>query len=383
MNAGRPERVVVAMSGGVDSSVAAALLKESGCEVIGLFMRLGRWGADHEPSARSCCSTADAGDARRVADRLKIRFYTLNFQRDFDRIVDYFCDEYAHGRTPNPCIVCNRDLKFGRLAEFADQLGADRIATGHYAWVEGEGPDVRLRRGVDPHKDQSYVLFDIQRSRLGRVRFPLGGLKKAEVRAIAARLDLPVKDKAESQEICFVPGEHYGEIIRAHHKQPPVPGKMVLTDGTEVGEHPGIEFFTIGQRRGLGAALGWPAYVVRIDAAARTVVLGRQADLLTSELTAGRVNWLIEPSGETFHALVQIRSTHRAAPAEVVRLDEKRVWVVFDQPQRSIAPGQAAVFYDDDVVLGGGWIEGPETCTGRAPHLGPTAGEQHRPFTPT
>ena len=353
-------RVVVAMSGGVDSSVSAHLLKEAGHEVVGLFMRLGRGGAGQEPSYRSCCSTADAADARRVAERLGIRFYTLNFQPDFNRIVDYFCEEYARGRTPNPCIVCNRDLKFGRLAEFADQLDADYIATGHYARVERTDAGVRLRRGVDPHKDQSYVLFDVRRERLQRVLLPLGSMRKGEVRALADRLGLPVKDKADSQEICFVPGDDYSELIRRHARRPPQPGRMVLTDGTEVGTHPGIEFFTIGQRRGLGLALGQPLYVVRIEPSTRTVVLGRKEDLLTSEMYVGSLNWLVDPPEGEFHALVQIRSTHRAAPAEVVPLEEDRAWVVFDQPQLAVTPGQAAVFYQDDLVLGGGWIEGPD-----------------------
>jgi len=353
------QRAVVAMSGGVDSSVAAYALKEAGYEVVGLFMRLGRWSAGQEPSSRSCCTTDDATDARRVAERLGIRFYTLNFQPDFDRIVEYFCAEYVRGRTPNPCIVCNRDLKFGRLAEFADHLDAECIATGHYARVEHGRDGVRLRRGVDSHKDQSYVLFDIDRRRLERVRLPVGEMRKAQVRAIAGRIGLPVKDKPDSQEICFVPGDDYARVIRQHSRHAPRPGAMVLMDGTEVGLHPGIEFFTVGQRRGLGVALGWPAYVVRLEPQTRTVVLGRREDLFESEMHMGQLNWLVDPPGAEFHAEVQIRSTHQAAPAEVV-LEKGRAWVVFDQPQLAITPGQAAVFYQGDLVLGGGWIERPE-----------------------
>lgn len=352
------KRAVVAMSGGVDSSVAAYLLKEAGYEVVGLFMRLGRWSAGREPSPRSCCTTADAADARRVAEKIGIRLYTLNFQPDFDRIVDYFCSEYARGRTPNPCIICNRDLKFGRLAEFARQLDAEVIATGHYARLEHTPEGVRLRRGVDASKDQSYVLFAVRGDRLAQARLPLGHLRKSEIRAIAHKVGLPVKDKPDSQEICFVPDGDYGEVIRRHSRHPPQPGKLVLSDGTEVGTHPGIEFFTIGQRRGLGVALGWPAYVVKIDPATRTVVLGRKEELYRSEMYVGGVNWLVDPPPEReFHAEVQIRATHRAAPAEVVPLEDGRAWVVFDQPQLAVTPGQAAVFYQGDLVLGGGWIE--------------------------
>jgi len=348
---------VVAMSGGVDSSVAAHALKEAGYEVVGLFMRLGRWGAQGAARARGVA--ADAVEARRVADRLKIRFYALNFQPDFDRIVDHFCAEYARGRTPNPCIICNRDLKFGRLAEFADHLDAECIATGHYARVEHGADGVRLRRGVDRQKDQSYVLFGIDRARLERVLLPLGEMRKTHVRAMAAEIGLPVKDKPDSHQICFVPNDDYGEVIRRHGRRPPQPGTMVLIDGTEVGTHPGIEFFTVGQRRGLGVALGWPAYVVRVDPETHTVVLGRREDLFESEMHVGLLNWLVDPPASEFHAEVQIRSTHRAAPAEVVPLEDGRAWVVFDQPQLAITPGQAAVFYDGDVVLGGGWIERP------------------------
>jgi tRNA-specific 2-thiouridylase len=361
------KRAVIAMSGGVDSSVAAYLLREAGYEVVGLFMRLGRWGAGQEPASRSCCTTADAGDARRVAEQLGLRFYTLNFQADFDRIVDYFCAEYARGRTPNPCIVCNRDLKFGRLAAFAETLDAAVIATGHYARVDRTGGDVRLRRGLDARKDQSYVLFGIPRTRLAQIEFPLGAMRKEEVRAIAAKVGLAVKDKPESQEICFVPGNDYGDLVRAHAAATGGglhPGQLLLTDGTVVGKHPGIEFFTVGQRRGLGVAFGRPAYVVRIDPETHAVVLGRQEDLLASELRAANLNWLTDPPGESFHAAVQIRSTHRAASAEVV-LEGGRAWVVFDQPQQAVTPGQAAVFYDGDTVLGGGWIQFPLTAARR------------------
>ena len=363
-------RIVLAMSGGVDSSAAAVLLQEQGCEVIGLFMRSGATeeqtcstGLDMNlpvVSSRShkqgCCSASDAADARRVADRLDIPFHALNFQDAFGRIKDYFADEYLAGRTPNPCVMCNNWLKFGKLWDFAQQVGAEFIASGHYAQIDLSGGEPTLVRGVDRSKDQSYVLFGIDRGLLDRIRFPCGGFEKPAIRDKALQSGLRVFDKPDSQEICFIPDNDYAGFIERYRGAPETSGEIVDTAGNVVSEHGGFEKFTIGQRKGLGRGFGEPRYVVAIEPDTRRVVIGSKDKLARTKLTADRVNWLIDEPAGSFRCLAQIRYRHEAAPATVSILDADRFEVSFEDPQFGVAPGQAVVLYDGDRVLGGGWI---------------------------
>lgn len=357
-------KTVVAMSGGVDSSVAAWLLKREGHEVVGVFMRHGldfvETGAcdSSGPRRRGCCSAADAADARRVAEMLDVPFYAVDFHSEFDRIVEYFVDEYTAGRTPNPCIVCNTWLKFGRLFEFARGIGAECVATGHHARLAGlPDGDVALCRGSDPAKDQSYALFGIPRARLPDVRFPVGNYRKEAVRALAGELGLSVAEKPDSQELCFLPQGRHAEFIRQRRGKGDTAGEIVTTDGTVVGRHDGIERFTVGQRKGLHIALGEPHYVVRIEPEPRRVVLGRIEELARSELTASGANWLVDPPSGPRRCCAKIRYRSAAHPATVAPLGEERFEVRFDEPRHGVAPGQAVVCYDGDRVLGGGWIE--------------------------
>jgi len=349
------------MSGGVDSSVAAYLLKRQGHEVIGLFMRTGVHGADDgvRSHKKGCCSAVDAGDARRVADRLDIPFYALDFEEDFNRIIDYFADEYLAGRTPNPCVVCNNWLKFGKLWSYGRQLQADFIATGHYARVV-HGAEVELHRAADPDKDQSYVLYGIRRAILPQLLFPIGDFHKEDVRALAREAGLGVADKPDSVEICFVPGGDHAAVIRERRPGLATAGRVVDSDGRFLGEHDGIERFTIGQRKGLGIAGSEPRYVLRIVPSDNEVVLGRRDQLLASGLTASRMNWLMQPPTEPLPCQAKIRYRHTAAPATVTALPGDNVRVEFAEPQSAITPGQAVVFYDGSRVLGGGWIEEAE-----------------------
>jgi tRNA-specific 2-thiouridylase len=357
-------KVVVAMSGGVDSSVAACLLHERGYEVIGLFMRVGAHGRPGEAKAgtsrthQGCCSAADAADARFVAGMLGITFYALNFEQDFDRIVEYFVDEYQVGRTPNPCVVCNSDLKFGKLIAYAEAVGADFVATGHYARIETRGGHRRLCRGVDRRKDQSYVLFGLDRGVLDRVLLPLGELTKDEVRCEAARFGLPVSGKPDSVEICFVPDRDYARLVRQQRPEAFHPGDVLDGAGHVVGQHQGLANFTIGQRRGLGIAMGRPVYVTRLNVLDNTVTVGSREELLRRTFQVGRLNFLADPPSSAFRAEVKIRYQHQPASA-MVEVDEgDSATVTFDEAQSAITPGQAAVFYDSEAVVGGGWIEG-------------------------
>ena len=342
------------MSGGVDSSTAAMLLAEQGYDVHGLFMRSGVGVV--EGARRSCCSLADAPDARRVADALGCPFHVLNFEQEFSELIGDFLAAYRQGRTPNPCIVCNDLLKFGKLIYYADVLGAEKVATGHYARVERVGERWGLRRGVDGTKDQSYVLFALSQDQLARALYPVGDLRKDEVRELARLKGLPVSQKPESQDICFVPEGDYRALFRA--KGVPLhPGKIVDSAGKVLGEHEGIELFTIGQRR-LGRSFGEPRYVIAIDAPGASVVIGPEADLYSPTFRTGKINWVTRPpTRETFRAHVQIRHRHEAAPATVEVDEENRATVTFDIPQRAITPGQAAVFYEGEYVAAGGWID--------------------------
>ncbi len=361
-------RVLLAMSGGVDSSVAADLLRADGHEVIGVFMRHGSAASscqdDTDPSLpivnsshQGCCTAADAEDARRVARALGIPFYALDLSDDFGRIIDYFVDEYARGRTPNPCIVCNHWIKFGRLFEYADSVGAQYVATGHYARLEAVRGEVALLRGADATKDQSYVLFGIPRALLSRMLLPVGRFAKTDIRARAEKLGLAVADKPDSQEICFVaPGEHAALVGRRLQQQGvgDRSGDIVTVDGRRVGRHPGVEHFTIGQRKGLQVALGTPHYVVRLDADRRKVVIGPRSALACHRLTADRANWLVPPPAR-LECSVQIRYRSEPVPATVT-VDEDRFVVEFQKACYGVAPGQAAVCYDGPRLLGGGWI---------------------------
>jgi tRNA-specific 2-thiouridylase len=357
-----PGRVVLAMSGGVDSSASAVLLKEQGYDVIGLFMRTGAH-SDETDSRRDhkkgCCSAIDAGDARRVADRLDIPFYALDFEREFDRIIDYFADEYLAGRTPNPCVVCNTWLKFGQLWAFAQQLDADFIATGHYARIlRGPGGEFELHRATDPDKDQSYVLYGIRREILPRLLFPVGAHRKKDVRAVAQQAGLrELADKPDSVEICFVPDGDHAKLIRKRRPELATAGVVVDSSGNILGEHDGYERFTIGQRKGLGIATDRRRYVLDIVPESRTVVLGDRDDLHSDGLIASDVNWLIDKPTAPIRCTAKIRYRNAGSIATIIPSAKGGADVRFDQPQSAVTPGQAVVFYEGTRVLGGGWID--------------------------
>ena len=344
------------MSGGIDSSVSALLLRREGHDVTGVFMRHGVASAvAAKPGKQGCCSLEDSYDARRVADLLSIPFYTLNLEKPFEKIVDYFVDEYDRGATPNPCIVCNRDVKFGKLFDYADAIGAELVATGHYARVERRDGRMALLKGVDARKDQSYVLFPLGQRELSRVMFPVGGREKTEIRSLAAQAGLRIADKPESMEICFVPDNDHRRLLRERLGDRLRPGEFRARDGAVLGRHDGHQLFTIGQRKGLGAAFGRPMYVVGIEPASNVVVLSEE-DERGESFFARDVNW-VSTEPRTCDATVKIRSMHAGAAARVEPDGDRRVRISFGEPQRAITRGQAAVFYDDDVVLGGGWIE--------------------------
>lgn len=368
------KRVVLAMSGGVDSSVAAHLLLRAGYEVIGVFMRHGEASAasckveatgnnpllpilqgrsDHK---QGCCSASDALDARRVADRLEIPFYALDLQADFSRIVHYFVDEYSRGRTPNPCVQCNNWIKFGRLFDYADSVDAHYVATGHYARLEPRDGLPALLRGVDDNKDQSYALAGIDRRYLSRMLLPVGGFHKPDIREMAAEVGLRVAEKRDSQEICFVASGKHDQFVRERSRHSTA-GQIVTTDGRIVGQHEGIEAFTIGQRKGLGIALGEPHFVVRIEGDTRRVVIGPKSALARPSLRAERMNWLVEPPAGPVELSAQIRYNSRAVPCTVIPRDAaESIDVQFSEPASGIAPGQLCVLYDGQQVIGGGWI---------------------------
>lgn len=396
--------VVLAMSGGVDSSVAAHLLLEAGHEVVGVFMRHG----EQSPAACSaeaattkvaktetagspdqacsglsgvsakvplpqlpvvnrldhkqgCCTAADAEDARRVSDRLGIPFYALDLNAEFGQIMDYFVAEYARGRTPNPCVQCNNWIKFGKLFDYADSIGAEFVATGHYAQLEQRPDGPALLRGVDDGKDQSYVLAGIGRELLPRMLLPVGGYQKPRIRELAAGIGLNVAEKKDSQEICFVTQGRYDEFVKRRLGEGDRDGDFVDTAGKVLGRHAGIDGFTIGQRKGLGIALGEPRFVVAIEPETRRVVLGERSDLDRMELTANEANWLVElPKSGSVRCEAQIRYNSRSQAATIELLEAGCFRVVFDEPAQGVTPGQAVVCYAADEptrVLGGGWIE--------------------------
>lgn len=354
------------MSGGVDSSVAAALLARDGHDVIGLSMQLydhsgrGESAADQAPVRfGSCCTIDDLYDARRVAGVLGIPHYIVNFEHTFqEQVIADFVREYAAGRTPIPCVHCNGDLKFASLVERARGFDAEAVATGHFAQVDVDDATgrYRLKKGVDRQKDQSYFLFTLTQAQLARARFPVGTLDKAAVREEARRLGLNVAEKKDSQEICFVAAGEHPAFVGMRAEMPP--GAIRDREGHLLGRHEGVHRFTIGQRKGLGLATGIPLYVVGIDAEAASVTVGPREALERDTLTASRVNWVCgEPPASPIRARARIRYRHCEAPATIVPLGDGRASVTFDTPQSAITPGQAVVFYDGEVVLGGGWID--------------------------
>src|SRR2546423_3009773 len=375
------KKVVVAMSGGVDSSVAAALLLRQGYDVIGAFMRLGSpkgvedaaESCDTSTSGsaknkQGCCSVLDAADARRVAGQLGIPFYVLNFEDDFGRVIDYFVSEYNRGRTPNPCVRCNDWLKFGKLARYAEAVGAEFVASGHYARV-GVDPvngEKALLRGVDHRKDQSYVLFGMSRETLEHTLLPIGALEKSAVRAIAEEMRLPVFNKPDSQEICFVPNQDYAGLVRRRTPEAFARGQFVTSSGRVIGEHEGHQHFTIGQRRGTGIALGYPIYVVDIDAAENRVVVGEREELERCGLIARQINFISSRprAAGSMKCLAKIRYNHQPVGAMLRIVGDDEFELRFDQPQTAVTPGQAVGCYDGDVVFGGWWGRKARLCPG-------------------
>jgi tRNA-specific 2-thiouridylase len=355
-------RIVVAMSGGVDSSVAAALLAEQGHDVIGVSMQLYDQ-TEGQTSFGSCCTLDDLHDARRVAAAIGIPHYILNFERQFDeQVVANFVREYTSGRTPLPCARCNSDLKFAALAERARGFGADAVATGHYARVERDDTTARyvLKRGIDPAKDQAYFLFSMTQEQLAGAVFPVGGRTKEDVRLDARRLGLSVADKPDSQEICFIPNDDYAAFVTSRAPAGATAGAVVDEEGRVLARHEGVHRFTVGQRKGLGLSsspTGAPMYVLKLQPADRTVVVGPRQSLERATLSASGVNWIAGAPPAPLRATVQIRHRHQAAPATVTATGASQAAVVFDTPQIAITPGQAVVFYEGETVLGGGWID--------------------------
>jgi tRNA-specific 2-thiouridylase len=373
-----PETTVVAMSGGVDSSTVAAILHDSGRPIVGLTMQL--WihrrlpqtqlsGA--APAQHRCCSIDDVYDARRVAETLGIPYYVVNHEERFERdVVRPFVEEYLAGRTPIPCSLCNNHLKFDQLLIVARQIGADQIATGHYAQVVFDEPCGRwlLKRPTDRSKDQTYFLFGLTQEQLSRTLFPLGGMTKPDVRELARKHSLAIAEKPDSQEICFVPGGDYKRFLEAYLSEQrsgstggdrdTLAGEMVTSDGKVIGEHAGVHNFTVGQRKGLGIATGSPLYVIQIKNDTRQVVVGKDEELYSRTLRTHRVNLIsTDELREPMRVAVKIRHKHQPAAALIESAGPNEILVTFDEPQRALTPGQAAVFYDGDIVVGGGWIE--------------------------
>jgi tRNA-uridine 2-sulfurtransferase len=365
------QTIAVAMSGGVDSSTVAARLRAEGHNLIGLTMQLwnqrrlaGHPGMPESVQGR-CCSLDDVYDARRVAETIGIPYYVVNHEERFERdVVRPFVQDYLSGRTPIPCSLCNNHLKFDQLLTVARQIGADMVATGHYARVEFDEADGRwlLKRPTDRSKDQTYFLFGLTQEQLSRSLFPLGGMTKPEVRDLARSYGLALAEKPDSQEICFVPGGDYKNFLDAYLAEqgksfPDTTGELVTTNGEVIGEHGGVHNFTVGQRKGLGVATGSPLYVIQLKGDARQVVVGPQEELYSRTLRVRRVNLIsVDDLREPIRVSIKIRHKHQPAPATIEKINDDEILATFDEPQRAVTPGQAAVFYDDDVVVGGGWI---------------------------
>ena len=348
------KRVVVAMSGGVDSSLTAALLKEQDYEIIGITMQI--W-PDSEKSD-TCCSLSAVEDARRVASKIDIPYYVLNLKEEFKaRVVDNFISEYKLGRTPNPCVRCNQYIKFEALLKKAQDLGTDFVATGHYARIEKKDRYL-IKKGLDPKKDQSYFLYPLTQTQLSKALMPLGELTKSEVRKLAADLGLQVADKPESQEICFIDDDNYGRFLKEYIPEAVKPGPILDRQGNILGMHGGIVFYTVGQRRGLGIAHEKPLYVMSIDREKNTLIVGEWGETFSDELIASEVNLVaIKRLERPIKVTAKIRYNDPEAGATLYPLDENRVRLKFEKPQRAITPGQAVVFYQDDTLVGGGTIE--------------------------
>jgi tRNA-specific 2-thiouridylase len=352
------QRVLLGMSGGVDSSVAGYLLREQGYKVVGVTMKV--WPQDCISRAEDkCCGPQAVADARGVAHSLGIYHYVVDEADEFEQtVINYFASEYQAGRTPNPCVMCNEKLKFGNLWDKAQALDCDYIATGHYAIIEDHGDRVVLRKGVDPYKDQSYFLFSLRQPQLRRALTPLGKMFKPQIREIARSLGLKVADKIDSQEICFVPGNDYKSFLRGHlgeskfHR-----GKIYDLDGNFIAEHEGIELFTIGQRKGLPGGSTKPRYVVDLDPETNRVIVGDVDDLVMDEFEIDRVNWIdLDRASGLVDVTIKIRYSHPGTAATLTPLENGRAHIRLHEPQKAVTPGQAAVFYDGDIVLGGGWI---------------------------
>ena len=351
-------KALIAMSGGVDSSVAAYIMRSNGYDCIGCTMKL----YDNEdagvPKDHSCCSLDDVEDARSVAYKLGMPYYVFNFSDDFkEKIICKFIESYENGRTPNPCIDCNRYMKFDKLYERAKLLGCEYVVTGHYARIDKENGRYVLKKALDASKDQSYVLYSLTQDQLAHTLFPLGGTSKDETRRIAEECGFSNANKPDSQDICFVPDGDYAKVIALHTGKTYAPGDFIDKDGNVIGTHRGIVHYTIGQRKGLGVSAATPLYVCKIDVGQNTVTLGEDRDLFSTELTVGDFNWISgEAPRDPFKCDAKIRYRQKQQPATVFPLEDGKVKIVFDEPQRAITPGQAAVLYDGETVLGGGTI---------------------------
>jgi len=356
------KKVVIGLSGGVDSSVAAYLLKKEGYDVIGVTMQI--W--QHEDTANDdtankdkCSGLAAINDAKLVAEKLGIPFYVLKFQKEFDeKVISYFIDEYLNGRTPNPCVVCNRYVKWEALLERCKEMGADYIATGHYANIKKlDNGRFVIANASTSAKDQTYALYNLTQDQLAHTLMPVGAYTKDEIRKIAEELDLHVANKADSMEICFVPDDDYGNFIEEHTGQIPKPGNFVDLDGNIIGQHKGIIHYTVGQRKGLGISMGYPIFVLKIKPETNEVVIGKNEDTFSKTLYANRLNFMsvkkLEGSKDVF---AKIRYNHKGAPCTIRMVDDDLVECTFTEPQRAITPGQSVVFYEDDYVVGGGTI---------------------------
>ncbi len=354
-------KVIIAMSGGVDSSVCGLIMKNAGYECIGMIMRL--WSGKEKNSNKSCCGSESVEDARLVAEKIGFPFYAINFQKEFwKEVIEVFADEYFKGKTPSPCILCNEKMKFDSLYQKAFSIGGQKVCTGHYARIEHNETLNRwhLRKGVDERKDQSYFLFSMTQDQLSKTLFPLGGYTKSEIREMALKADLITANKAESQDICFIPNNDYAAFLNKHFPdRVPKKGSIRDSEGKVLGEHAGIHSVTVGQRRGLGVAFGQPLYVTAIDANKNEVVVGEREKTHGSSFIVKNTNWVYEEPtlGQAYPLSIKIRARSKEVPGTVTPLENNRAQVTFESPQHAITPGQASVFYKGDYVFGGGWIE--------------------------